>query len=116
MKKSNKKTIKILVILAVVLIAICCTTAVLAAEQIRVNEEINPIQVPFAGNIIAVVQFGCYTAAVIWVMIIGVKYMTSAPDGKAEMKKQAFAALIGGLILFSVGTIIKWVYEMVPKS
>jgi hypothetical protein len=115
MKKSNKKLIKILTFLALVIMLVgCCTTAF--ASQYHINGSITPTSTPFGGTVIAVVQFCCYAAAIIWVMIVGVKYMTSSPDGKAEMKKQAMAALIGGCILFSVGTIIKWIAEIVPSA
>ena len=116
MKKSNKKLVKILIFLAVVLMLVCCCTTAFAASEYTISGEISPTSVPFAGIVISVVQFGCYTAAVIWIMIVGLKYMTSSPDGKAEMKKQAMAALIGCFILFTIGSIIKWIYEVVPKS
>ena len=115
MKKSKKKLIKILLFLALIIICTCyCTTAF--ASKYKISGSISPTSTPFGGTVIAVVQFCCYAAAMIWVMIVGVKYMTSSPDGKAEMKKQAMAALIGGCILFSVGTIIKWIAEIVPSA
>lgn len=115
MKKSNKKLVKILIILAVALMLVCCCTTAFAASEYTISGEISPTSVPFEGIVISVVQFGCYAAAVIWIMIVGVKYMSSAPEGKAEMKKQAMAALIGCFILFTIGSIIKWIYEVVPK-
>jgi hypothetical protein len=111
MKKINKKLVKILIILALILMLTCCCNAAFASSY-KVANDLVATDVPFADSIVSVVQFGCYTAAVIWILIVGVKYMTSAPDGKAEMKKQAFAALIGGLILFGVGSIIQWVHTM----
>lgn len=114
MKKSSKKIVKVLIICAVVLMfVLCCNTAF--ATNYTVANDLTPTDVPFAGTIITVVQYLCYAAAVIWIMIIGIKYITAAPDGKAEMKKQAFAAFIGGLVLFSVGSIIRWVSEIVAS-
>jgi hypothetical protein len=115
MKKSNKKLIKILTILALAIVLISCCTAAVFASSYHVSS-IEPTSVPFAGIIISVVQVCCYAAAVIWIMIIGLKYLSASPDGKAEIKKQLFAAFIGGLILFSIGSIIAWIYAMVPKS
>jgi ABC-type cobalt transport system substrate-binding protein len=115
MKKSNKKLIKILTILALAIVLISCCTAAVFAGSYHVSN-IEPTSVPFAGIIISVVQVCCYAAAVIWIMIIGLKYLSASPDGKAEIKKQLFAAFIGGLILFSIGSIIAWIYAMVPKS
>ena len=114
MKKMNKKLIKILTILMIVLMTVCCGTVAFAAEDFHVDPITPDNNTPF-GIVITVVQYGCYVAAFIWIMIVGVKYMTSAPDGKAEMKKQALAALIGGMILFGAGTIVKWVSQVTPQ-
>ncbi len=115
MKKMNKKLIKILTILMIVLMTVCCGTVAFAAESYHIPEAITPDNNTPFGIVITVVQYGCYVAAFIWIMIVGVKYMTSAPDGKAEMKKQALAALIGGMILFGAGTIVKWVSQVTPQ-
>ena len=114
MKKTNKKLIKILVILALIVILISCGAAAFASSY-HIGSITPNNDTPF-GVVITVVQFGCYAAAIIWIMIVGLKYMTSAPEGKAEMKKQALAALIGGVFLFSTGTVIQWVSQIVPKS
>ena len=115
MKKSNKKLIKILTILALAIVLISCCTAVVFASPYHVPN-ISPTGVPFAGIVIAVVQFCCYAAAVIWVMILGLKYLSASPDGKAEIKKQVMAAFLGACILFAIGSIIRWIYEIVPKD
>ena len=58
-------------------------------------------------KIFGVVQYFCIAAAVITVIISGVKYMASAPDQKAEIKKQAIALVIGAAIIFSISTILR---------
>ena len=58
-------------------------------------------------KIFGVVQYFCIAAAVIIVIISGVKYMASAPDQKAEIKKQAIALVIGAAIIFSISTILR---------
>ena len=113
MKKMNKKLMKILTVLVMILMFVSCCNAVFA-ESYHVDNNLSPVSTPF-GIVITVVQCGCYAAALIWIMIVGVKYMTSAPEGKAEMKKQALAALIGGMILFASGTIVKWVSQITDK-
>ena len=113
MKKMNKKIMKILTALVMILMLVNCCNAVFA-ESYHVPPISPNNNTPF-GVVITVVQYGCYAAALIWIMIVGVKYMTSAPEGKAEMKKQALAALIGGMILFGAGTIVKWVSQVVPN-
>ena len=58
-------------------------------------------------KIFGVVQYCCIAAAVIIVITSGVKYMASAPDQKAEIKKQAIALVIGAAIIFSISTILR---------
>ena len=40
-------------------------------------------------------------------MMIGIKFITAAPDGKAQIKEKLVPTAIGALVLFSVGTIIR---------
>ena len=58
-------------------------------------------------KIFGVVQYCCIAAAVIIVITSGVKYMASAPDQKADIKKQAIALVIGAAIIFSISTILR---------
>ena len=58
-------------------------------------------------KIFGVVQYCCIAAAVIIVITSGVKYMASAPEQKAEIKKQAIALVIGAAIIFSISTILR---------
>lgn len=59
------------------------------------------------GALITMAQVICYGAAVIIMMIIGIKFITAAPDGKAQIKEKLVPTTIGALVLFSVGSIIK---------
>lgn len=58
------------------------------------------------GLIFGVVQTVCIAVALVLVLWKGVQFMTAAPDGKAEIKKQLIAVAIGAGILFSIGAII----------
>ena len=59
-----------------------------------------------AGGLLGVLQIIGYAAAVIVLVWLGIKYIVAAPDGKAEIKKQAFAYILGAVLLFSAGTIV----------
>ena len=60
-----------------------------------------------AGALITIAQIVCYGIAVIIVMMLGIKFITSAPEGKAQIKERSTPALIGAVLLFSVGSVIK---------
>jgi len=51
-------------------------------------------------------QVICYVAAVILIMWMGVKWLTSAPEGKAEMKKGLIQAAIASALLVGAGVIM----------
>ena len=42
-----------------------------------------------AGTVLQIAQIVCFTAAIVLIMWMGIKWLTSAPEGKAEMKKQS---------------------------
>ena len=67
-------------------------------------------------KIFGVVQYCCIAAAVITVIISGVKYMASAPEQKAEIKKQAIALVIGAAIIFSISTILRIIANVTRTS
>ncbi len=50
------------------------------------------------------------------VIVKGIKYVTISPEGKAQIKQEIIMLSIGALILFSFGTLIDIVYEMVANS
>jgi len=57
-------------------------------------------------NIIGIVQVICYAAAVIMLVMLGVKFITASPEGKAEIKKSAIIYVIGAVIVFAAGTLL----------
>lgn len=67
--------------------------------------------------VIGLVQVVGYIVSVLMVTIIGIKYIFTSPEGKAEVKKQLIPFLIGALLLFSgtvlVSTISRWAYTTI---
>jgi TRAP-type C4-dicarboxylate transport system permease small subunit len=57
-------------------------------------------------RILGVVKYICYAAAVIMLVMLGVKYLTASPDGKAEIKKTAVQYVIGAVLVFAAGVIL----------
>lgn len=60
-----------------------------------------------AGAVIKVAQMMCYGAAVIILIILGVKFISAAPDGKAQIKERMVPAIAGAIFLFAIGSIIR---------
>ncbi len=57
-------------------------------------------------RVIGIVQLICYAAAVILIVILGVKFMTASPDGKAEIKKSAIIYVVGAVLVFAAGALL----------
>lgn len=58
--------------------------------------------------IYSIAKYITYTAAVIIVIYKGIQFMNAAadPEGKAKVKKELIAVVIGALLIFSIGEIL----------
>ena len=80
--------------------------------KLMTNIDLSPVKPSFenisaTGATITIAQIICYGAAVIILMIVGVKFMIAAPEGKAQIKEKSVPAVIGAVLLFAVGSIIR---------
>ena len=67
------------------------------------------------GKIVGVVQVVGTAVAVITLIIIGVKYMVSSPNDKAEMKSKMIPFVIGAVILFGASNLLSLVVNFVKE-
>ena len=75
----------------------------------------NPIQNSsnkISANVITVVRIIAVTIAIIMLLAVAMKYMTSAPGDRADIKKHAISYLIGAFIIFGVTGIIEFLIEL----
>lgn len=101
--KFNKLLIAILLIIIFLMIF---ANSIFAADMNQIYNGKNDKRVSnLASNVLGVVQVVGYSAAVIMLTYIGIKYILSTPDGKADMKKQLIMYVIGAIILFGGATI-----------
>ena len=42
-------------------------------------------------------------------IVLGVKFISASPDGKAEIKKSAVIYVVGAVLVFFAGIILEWV-------
>ena len=57
-------------------------------------------------NIIGIVQIIGVAIAVIMLIFVAIKYLTSAPNDKAEIKKHAVVYVVGAIALFGASGIL----------
>ena len=104
------------------LISILLTLAMLATMMAPVfatglptigDPGIPPKANDLAGKILGLVQWIGYAFAIGMLLYIGIKYMMSAADAKADLKAGLIKYVIGAGILFAastiVGTIDEWI-------
>lgn len=103
----------IIIIISVILIFTFCNTAFAdggvfddTSRYDVTDEEIETTTINFLANIIDVVQIVCVGISIIVMIVLAIKYMGAAPDGKAEIKKNMVTYGIGAVIVFSAASLI----------
>ena len=110
----NKKTMKIIGILAIVLCVVMSIMPVFAAvdaesfidgmdDQTIDNGQIQSI----GGKIIHTITNIGMVVAVAVLVVLGIKYMMGSAEEKAEYKKTLIPYFIGALLIFSAAAIVK---------
>lgn len=99
-KNMINKIIKLNIIF-VVLFLLCCiintSTAFDIYKSVTVPDTLNQL----GGNIYWIAMAIGFAAGVIVIAIVGVKYIISSPEGKAEIKKQLVMYIIGAILVSS---------------
>ncbi len=106
--KKITKIISVLLIVATILSAFSMVFAdntVSIPSAVQLTSGTSDVQ-NVAGRIIFIVQLICYAAAVIMLMMLGIKFVTASPEGKAEIKKSAIIYVIGAVMVFAAGLLI----------
>lgn len=75
------------------------------------EEEITNV----AGNVLGVIDFGGTVIAIAIITIIGIQYMKSSLEQKAQYKEKLIPYAIGCLLLFAAPKIAKLVYNIATK-
>lgn len=116
MKKNIVKTISIFLLIFIV--------ACLVITSISQAASFDSVDVGFvtqnakdtsgAGNsikeiiqsLVVILQVAAMGVAVIMLIVLAIKYMTSAPNDKADIKKSATAYIVGAVVLFAASGIL----------
>ena len=109
----NKKTLRIITIIATIVVCLSACTLTFAVDENTTlniintnpnnNSQINTIGSTIAGYISTVAM----VIAVIVLMVIGVKYMIGSAEQKAEYKKTFIPYIVGAILVFAAGAIAR---------
>ena len=117
-----KKVTKILSIIMLVIMMVSCFSTVFAATSMNPTEwkndqkinanQINTTDVKnFSASIINVVAIVGSAAAIITLIILGIKYMIGSAEEKAEYKKTLLPYIIGAAMVFGASLLVGVIYN-----
>ena len=65
-----------------------------------------------AGNILGAMQWVGYAIAVGMLIYIGIKYVMSAADERANLKGALVKYVIGAILIVAAVTVVGWIWNM----
>lgn len=107
-KMLNKKSIKILSIIIMVVMLLIAVGNVALGLSVTIPQEQNvntSAMDATIGKVFTVIQYIGIIVAVIMAMYLGITYITKSPEGKADIKKQ-LPLFIGGIVLLLSASVI----------
>ena len=112
-----KKTMKILTVLLLAIVLITLATNVLAAKIDPGSLEANYTGdtsdlTKKTGQIMGAIRNIAAIAAVIIIMVLGVKYMLGSVEEKAEYKKSFIPLIIGIILVVAATTIASFIFNI----
>ena len=117
MKKNKIKLIGVFIIILAVFCIMNNAYAINTAKYEGITQigEIGAFG-DLGGKIIYILQFVGYTVAVIMLAIMGIKYIMSSPNEKADIKSRLTPYLIGTFILFAGATVLNIIYRIIDSA
>lgn len=119
----KKRMIKLLISF-VIIISFTCVNFSFASDLIITDSDNTTIMqgdssiMELASPIYTIAKYITYTAAVLVVIYKGIQFMNSAadPEGKAKLKKELIAVVIGAALIFAIGEIITLIAKVAWSS
>ncbi len=119
----NKKIMKIITFLAIIFMAISTLAVTAFASDGSEFENFSNMSTTafdgygdntgasksvgkISGAILNIVRVVAVAAAVIMLIVLAIKYISSAPNDKAEIKKHAVVYVVGAILLFSASGVL----------
>lgn len=109
--KLTKKTAKILniVVIALAVLFLVNNFAMAFDGYASITATSSTLQgkvTSISGQILGIVQTVGMAVAVIMLIVLAIKYISAAPNDKAEIKKHAVVYIVGAVILFAASGIV----------
>ena len=108
-----KKSILSVLLLTVALVL---TVSSIAFAVTIPEPEPTPELNPLGGKIIGLVQAVGTIVAVVMLIVVGIKYLTSSPEGKAQYKGTMMAYVVGAILIFAASNLVKLIYNWTSSN
>lgn len=105
-----KKFMKFILILFITILLL--TSVVFAEDPPNIYNNLTPDTgaSAIASKIISVIMSIAVVVAVISTIVLGIRYMYSAPSDKAEIKQKMLPYIIGSILIFASTGLVNLVY------
>lgn len=113
---NSKKIAKIGTILMVIATIAMACSMVFAVDIPKAADGATGAISGTVSNVLGVVTYICYAAAVIMLVMLGIKFVTAAPDAKADIKKSAVIYVIGAVLVFAAGAVIQVIQNLANST
>lgn len=110
MRKIIKKFMIVLILLICIITIISSVNAFAGSiETFNEDKEIGEVQNAIdkmGSTAITIIRIASVAIAIVMLLVIGMRYMVSAPGDRADIKKHLIAYVVGAFILFGVNGIL----------
>lgn len=114
MKIKKETAIKILAAMITLLMVVACLQSTVFANGdlmdpkniTATSSDASKATQNVAGIILGIVQIVAVAVAVIMLIVLAIKYISSAPDEKASIKKSAVTYVVGAVLLFGASGVL----------
>ena len=77
-----------------------------AQAEAKADDSVTKSVTNISGAVITIARVICAAVAVAMLAILGMKYMSSAPSEKADIKKHAVVYIVGAVVMFACTGIL----------
>lgn len=119
-----KKRVRIISIILMVLMCITCMaglayadyTSTLSAISEGTGKVSSPEAAKIGGNVVGLIQLIGTILAVVMLAILGVKYITASPEGKADYKGSMVPYVVGCIILLLAVNLTSVIFTAITNA
>lgn len=107
--KISKKMAQVITVITVVLGILFATSMVFAAGYAIPSAKASGADTALGnigGMVLSVAQIIGTAVAVIMLIVLAIKYISAAPNDKAEIKKHAVVYIVGAIVLFAASALL----------